>query len=102
MSYRYFLASSRIQHGLALLDRLPEVRVLDRGGHYQVYRPTKELLERFAQAEIGVGVGAGRERIEVHQEIEVAVARTVPTGRRGAEQLETTCGSPDCYMARRL
>src|SRR2546427_9989653 len=87
MSYRYFLASSRIEQDLGTLDRLPEVRVLDRGSDDQVDGPAEELLQSLAQTEVVVRVLAGRLWLEHHQEVDVAFARALASGCGGTAQL---------------
>ena len=94
MSYRYFLASSRIEQDLALLDRLPEIGILDRRGDDQIHRPLEKPFEGFVHSEIGVGVSAARQRRKFDQEIQIAFRRVPVAGRR-AEQVEP----PDMEMA---
>src|SRR5438093_818007 len=98
MSYRYFFASSRIEQDLGSLDRLPEVRILDRGSDDQVHGPVEELLQSLEQTEVVVRVLAGRLWLELqlklHQEVDVAFARALASGCPGAEELEPADAVP--------
>src|SRR5579862_2192995 len=88
MSKTYFFASSRIEERLGKPHRFEEVGIPDGRLHHEVNRSLEQVLERLAQAEIGVGVSRRRSAPEVHQEIQVAFRRLATLGG-GPKELQT-------------
>src|SRR5438309_10952065 len=72
ISYRYFNASSRIQHHPIRGDRAEEVGVADGPRFHQIDVTAKEIRQREEQAEIAMGMLRRRNCVELDEEVQVA------------------------------
>jgi hypothetical protein len=98
MSYRHFLASSRIEQGLVAFNTLAEVRVPDGRGNNQVHPTLEELLQGLNQAKVGLSVDARRELLELHQEVKIAMLGVEIVTQCRAEELQ----APHVVLAAKL